>query len=392
MFKAKMVEAKLRYSEDDFEGAIQCYEELRNEDQQRFNRCCKYNYLWSLYKSRIYTKYAFLDSNIDQTMEAVDHIIMYLDSSEILFQITVMSVIRYLEKKNEYDSKELNNWLDKLEPDVLTNESRTYVTDDGKQITYEGNKEKWYALKSKVCLELELYDDCIEVSNKALSVLVEFTHNNDVWFKWRLANSFYKKGDLITGLELFIEVTSKKKDWFVYAEIADIYSKMENEEEALNNYITALYKSGKDEYKVKLFNKMANFIRKTDEASAMQLEDYSVKIRLKNSWHMDENLTRYYNQNKERIDNIEINKIKNNVDQIVDRYNIKMKKSYEGIVVKLFANGKSGFINSGGDSFYFKHNVMKSRHTIMIGDHVRFFIEKSYDYKKKQDSNIAIIL
>ena len=59
------------------------------------------------------------------------------------------------------------------------------------------------------------YDECIILSTEVLLNLSEFTYDNDVWFKWRIAKSFNQLGEYDQSVDYLNDIKQFKNDWFI---------------------------------------------------------------------------------------------------------------------------------------------------------------------------------
>ena len=94
------------------------------------------------------------------------------------------------------------------------------------------DKEKWYATKSKALFELRLFQECFDISEKALHEFNDFHYNNDLWFARRMALSKKSLGNLNEAINDLEKIFRRKKEWFIQKEIGDILLETGKIEEA----------------------------------------------------------------------------------------------------------------------------------------------------------------
>lgn len=392
IFEEKVSKAKDLYGQKNYVEALKLFCEIKKEDQQLFESTCKFHYMWCIYRQHINKRDAFEPENIQRTREEVKYILSNQTKDDLIYIWTVMKVIDHMKRQQNFDAANINKWLDKISPDKLSDKTTTYEKENGDQIVYISQKEKWYALKSKACMKLELYDECVSVSEEALTELKEFNKNNDIWFKRRIALSKSKLGNYKEALDILGRVTARKKDWFIFSDIGDVYKAMGNEEKALEHYFKAFTKPGKDEFKVNLFSDMSDLLYGIGEKEdADLLNAYAVKLKISEEWKLKDFQKQYYDEHKEEIDDISLAKLKKEIKLLEEKYAWKGKEKFFGKITKILPNGKAGFINTEKDSYYFKRNsFVGNANKLKEGVKVSFYVEIGYDKKKEQESLVAV--
>lgn len=69
------------------------------------------------------------------------------------YTITCFRVIDYLYGKPNYSIDKISEWLDKLDPDKLSEEVKIMNSLDEKERELASDKEKWYKIKSDILFE-----------------------------------------------------------------------------------------------------------------------------------------------------------------------------------------------------------------------------------------------
>jgi hypothetical protein len=75
--------------------------------------------------------------------------------------------------------KDIDTWLNKVNPDLLDIKSNSFKNKQGKEIVKASEMEEWYSIKTKVLEKMENYEECIKYSEMALNKLTEFHGNNE---------------------------------------------------------------------------------------------------------------------------------------------------------------------------------------------------------------------
>ena len=391
MYEELIREATSSYKKKEYSRALDIYEKLREFDNVKFEKQCIYNYMWCLYRVKINTQDAFKTDNIKTTNEIIKYIMNHQSNKDLLYQLVVFKILKYLKNKQNFEAAKFNYWLDKLNPDFLSEEVYKFEY-SGKKILCSSNKEEWYALKSKVYEKLEMYSECIKISYEALDKLKELHNGNDIWFNRRIAISKSKLGERNEAIQMLEEILKYKKDWFIYKDIANIYTLSSKNEEALNYYIKSILLPGEDSKKINLFWDTGNTFKLLDKSDEeVLLKSYSVKLRLANEWKFSSEEKSFWNYNKEFIDNNDIRTIRNFVIETVKRHKWKESDKLEGYISNILSNNKAGFIKVKDNSYYFKMNEIQNRRKdIQAGMKVYFFTDKSFDKKKQRETDIAV--
>jgi len=307
---------------------------------------------------------------------------------------TIFRVIDYLiQTKQTYPAEAVIGWLDRLDQKSLSDEPYRFIGADGKQREVQSEEEKWFAIKTKSLEKLGRYEECTEISKEALATLSNFHYNNDVWFQRRIALSKAHLGDKQKAAEDLEKILQRKKEWFIQHEIANIYYDLGNNEKALNYAIDAALNFGKNENKWELFLLMAQILvaqRRIDDAKEHLI--FAAKLRVEQEWKIPEKLEKMLTEYK--ID-ISISKKRS---ELLKKLKVLWEKekysslpSMVGTVKTILKDGKAGFISSeNGKDYYFKTNSFKgNKNRLERGLKVSFFIEDSFDKKKKIKSKAA---
>ena len=166
---------------------------------------------------------------------------------------TIFRVIDYIIKSRaSYPANDIINWVDKLDMNGLSQEPFTFIGDDQKHREIQSDQEKWFAIKTKALEKNGVYEECIELCEKALLNISKFHYSNDIWFKRRIALSKAHLGDKRKAADELEVLLQNKKEWFIQHELARIHYDLGNIEKALKFAIEAALNFGKNEYKWEL--------------------------------------------------------------------------------------------------------------------------------------------
>lgn len=188
------------------------------------------------------------------------------------FSILFSATLKREKKKQKPNWQFVNDLLDLISVDELSTDCETFEAEiKGKKKTIEmaSDKETWYAYKTKALLKQGKFQECNELSQKALDSFEKFHYSNNVWFARRIALCKKELGDIDVAIEELLSILKKKKDWFIQAELCDLYFTKKNYSEALKYGVLAASNFGDTEYKIGLFLLMGdlhNAMENTEKA------------------------------------------------------------------------------------------------------------------------------
>jgi len=154
------------------------------------------------------------------------------------------------------------------------------------------SKENRYAIKTKALLETQQYEECFNLSKKALESFKKFHYSNDVWFARRIALSKKGLGNPEDALNELLHILDRKKEWFIQSEVAEIYKEKGDIDNAFQYAMDAINNFGDIEYKVGLLVSIAELlIKKGEEELAFKHYLLSKLLRQEEEWKVPENLS-----------------------------------------------------------------------------------------------------
>ena len=259
------------------------------------------------------------------------------------------------------------------------------------------DKEKFLALKSKICLETGKYDECINLNKSAMQGIKNMHHGNHIWFVRRSALAFERKGELREAQKKMEQVLKKKNDWFIKHEMAGIHYKQGNYSEALKMGAEAALAPGRPAYKINLFELMADICRKSGLHDMYKTHFlYLWIIRKENHWKispaLDEIVNTFGPDEKKMTRKQAFCKLHEFWEQ--QACASIQTKTYEGIIIKILhpGHGGDGFIkDEHGKTYYFKaREIQNPKKSITEGLGVSFQKKKVTHKGKKTDNAVAI--
>lgn len=314
-------------------------------------------------------------------------------TSNIISNIFGLVLRKEKEKQNE-DYKFLDEFCSLFNPNTLSLEITT-LEQKGKSVELASDKEKWYATKSKALFELGLFQECFDISEKALHEFNDFHYNNDLWFARRMALSKKSLGNINEAINDLEKIFKQKKEWFIQKELSALYFEAKNLDKAYQYAMEAMGRNGfgKLEFKIGLIFLLGN-IQKTQSNLLMANKHFwAVKcIREQNGWKIPTELQ----QELYKFEPItmpcetlltELKKFWQPVKLNNHPKQENVSEVYSGIVKEFRNNnekGKDGFISSNGNDFYFRLSInIGFCKNLLEGCSVQFSIINQEDGKKR---------
>jgi len=298
----------------------------------------------------------------------------------------------------------VNKFCDLVSVENLDTDCKTIEVErrgEKKPMELASDKENWFAFKTKALFETQQYQECFELSKKALETFKKFHYSNEVWFARRIALSKKHLGNSEEALNELLQVLRRKKEWFIQNEVAEIYKENGDFEKAFKYAIEAINNFGDLEYKVGLLVLIANILEQKQEKE-LSFKHYMLSklLRQKEEWKVPQTLN-YALQNLgfaqitlEQLPNLKRelknywNTFKQEQTKSFDKTRTTTNKNLEGEIVRILHDnerGKVGFIKSNGKEHYFSVNPnYHSISYISVGTKVQFEILPPKDDKKEQ--------
>ncbi len=290
------------------------------------------------------------------------------DFSYLVISKLFNSVLKVEKKKPNANWKLVNEICDLVSPERLHTDCSTIEVErkgQKKPMELASDKENWFAYKSKALIKLGLFQECYEVSKKALETFDVFHYSNDSWFARRIALS--KKGlgnssDAITELH---QVLKKKKEWFIQKELAVLYKEAGDTEKAFTYAIAAINNFGDLEYKIELLFLLGELLKLKQESDlAFKHFSLSQLIRIKEGWNIPSKLQSALSQFDNPVISIEkFQELKAELKKYWSSFNIppeNTKQVHVGKINQILHNnekGADGRIKYGNnESVYFRIN------------------------------------
>jgi len=203
----------------------------------------------------------------------IEQLIPLLDVKNTEFSKSVKSNLFSIVLKSEKNKpspswKLVDSFCNHFDPERLSTDCRTIkVQRKGveKDMELASELESWYAYKTKAMQKLGRWQECFELSKKALAVVTKFHYSNDIWFSRRIALSKMNLGSPEETIAEFLAILTKKKEWFIQKELAELYLQQGNIDLAHKYAVEAANNFGPLEFKIDLLFLLGKIYFSKDE-------------------------------------------------------------------------------------------------------------------------------
>lgn len=302
----------------------------------------------------------------------------------------------------------VNKFCDLVSVDSLNTECRTIEVERKgvkKPMELASNKEDWYALKTKALFETQQYQDCFNLSKKALESFDKFHYSNEIWFARRIALSKKNLGNSIEALNELLLILRRKKEWFIQNEVAQIYKENGENDKAFDFAISAINNFGDLEYKVGLIVLIAELLDLKEEKE-LSFKHYTLSklLRVNEGWNVPNGvISALSNFSFEQIPIEKLPDLTKELKKYWNSYKVQeatikqaSSKLQTGKISRILNNderGIDGFISyDENKSIYFRLNAeSKIKNLLKVGVDLEFKIIPANESKKDRAVPLRLI-
>jgi len=336
---------------------------------------------WCLYDTEIKRPPEEIARNEGRYFGAVNEILELTEPGQYSPYVrTLLQVIDYLKSKASSPAEGILHWTAKVSADQLSDQPGRGRDETGKLREYASDREKWYAERCKALCEAGRFQECIDLATAALGEFSKFHHDNDVWLRWRMAAAQAGLGDKQAAIDLLQSLLIRKKDWFIYRDLAQYQFDLRQTDEALSHAIEAALAPGELGFKWELFLLMGQILQaqgKPEQAKKHVL--LAAKVR-DDEWRVPAALSQAAQQMGVELGApVAAGELHRELRRFWQSEKLADMPRGEGEISNLLSNGKAGFIRSdSGEDYYFKLSSFQGpRHLQQVGQRVAFHIERN---------------
>jgi len=341
---------------------------------------------WCLYDVEIKRTDAEIQQNEGRFLEAADEILQLGEPGKFSAHArTLMRVIDYYRQKPTSPAAKILEWCDRVQPEQLSNVPGRGPDGKGRTVEYASDREKWYACRCKALFDLGRYQECIQQAEQALSELPTLHHDNDIWFRWRIALSKAELGDKETAISELQDLLSRKKDWFIHHRIAQYLLDLGRTDEALERTVEAVLGPGPSDlgFKWELFLLMGRIFQARSEMDqARKHVLLAAKVRQEEDWKIPPELSQAVSEmGVDMSSQISAQDLYRELRRDWKSLKVADMPQGQGEIKNMLSNGKAGFIRGDdGQDYYFQVNWFEGpRHLLEQGQRVSFRVEENPD-------------
>lgn len=368
------------YKSGNYEDSLEIFEKFYSKYSGIFDFWHKIFYCWSIYM--VHIKFSNDENELYDNVELITGLLNQADlnvNATCPYTLAVFKIIDYLYKLEDYYN--LQYWFDKINPNLL-DETRSR----NNNVIYPSRKEKFYNIMSKTYFECGDFEKCIEVSNEALNSLTNFTGDNGIWHKWRIAKSLNRLNENKKALSYLDEIINEKNEWYIKKEIAENYFMINDIENASLFAGDAVLTGGLSSNKVNLYHLIYEILNEINPDIAFKHAELYYILKLESNAMISEDIVEL-DIDEETLNRSELEKEIG--DYWYDAIYNNRKLEY-GTVCDVLENGESGFILSNNlDKIYFNNSDFDGNY-IQEGMYVSYFVERSFDSSMNKELIKAI--
>lgn len=358
-------------------------------------------YAWCIYYTEIAIEKINSESNLFKAGEGIIKLSKQKDKSvkkdndfPCVYTLSLFKILDYLNEKAIYNPEPILYWTEKLNPDFLETIPFKFTDNEGKERELAPQKEQWFSLRSKALYESGLYEECISLSETALSSISKFHYDNDTWFKRNIALSKEGLGDHEIAIEELKALLKKKNEWFIQKEISEIYKRQNKLNEALGFAVDGALNFGDADKKMNLYKLLSELLKAKGMLNEAKAHiELIYQIRNSRKWRIDSDLSDLVQQYK--IDTSKLpdeKELLRRLKPIWEGLKFGNQEAQKGTIRNIISEGRAGFIETDSrKSYFFSAKAFKGKKELMQqGQRVSFFLEDSFDKKKNQPTKIAV--
>ena len=341
------------------------------------------------------------------------------DSDEIPcpYTLGVFKLIKAFRKPN-LNIQKVKYWIDKLEPQKLSNKEYVFNDNSGKERRLASPLENYHSAYTDLKLKEGKFEDCIRVCDEALGTIRKFHYDNDIWFKRRKALAMIQLGQ-DEGFDLLISLSKNRKGekWFIFHEIAEIFFEYQEFEKCLEYCKKGIGAFGDEAFKINLFILTARALWKLQKIKEAELiAKYIASVTVVHKTKEKEIVRRIFEHfkiNPARIEEPQkyLSQCRRRVKEILQiedkrkqkggnvRKNKRTRKvavldgkELEGSITAVHNNGLSGFVVAKHVSYFFSmRDVQANKKKLAEGVKVVLVLKDAKGKDGKPDKHAVIL-
>lgn len=405
----KIFQQLYNYSKDQWDGwelsrsyiGLTEYDKAEKISQEVYEANPSFSYIKSQYaRSLFMNKMSKNSSNYSSsTLEKNFEIILHCEEDDNRYWTSpaFKALLEFLKQNNQNDK--IAKWYDKIDIDLLNSESKK----SGK-VEFNSDRDVCFLIFIRAFLAMQQWSKCVEVCDVALNSSqsdVFSSNKNAFWYKRGKAIALMHQGQYSASIGIFDNLLKQKQDWFLYKEIAEVY-KLQGDRSLEKDYLIAGCLSSSRQPKIgmmwEMFFSLGLNLLETDNPEFGKLHlQLALKAREAEGWSESKEL--YEAMKKYEVETQFSKDGRRLIKELTPYWNdnkpnpYKNNERYNGTIIKILPNGRSGFIKSSStsSSYYFSFMDLNfDSKKIVEGLEISYCLTLKYDKKKEQDSECAV--
>lgn len=348
-------------------------------------------YAWALYDCVIRGAES-IDENVLRSAELIVSLSNDADAygATSPFPITVLHIARLWSQKQR-DLRALE-WLGKLDPTRLGTDPGKGTDERGRDRELASRRERYYSLLTHALERLSRWQECLDVSSKAMTDCGVLHHDNDVWFARRIALAKQNLGRPKEAVEDLQRLAERKQAWFLHADIASAAWDAGDGDTAFKHVLHALVAPQDIGYKLDAVRLIASVLwQRGEKEHGRRHIQLCIAVRAMKSWNPSSVLNAMAADWQIPPANEPANVLQRELENLWKCWFDDLMPRQVGTITKVLANGHAGFIQSADhQDFYFDSRDWKARRPAMVeGARVTFATRQGFDRKRQRPTSVA---
>jgi tetratricopeptide (TPR) repeat protein len=313
------------------------------------------------------------------------------------FAITVLYVAK-LWADAQRDLRVLE-WLDKLDVARLPVDPGKGVDSKGRDQEFASRKERYYSLRSHSLERLGRWKECLETATRALSECGRLHHDNEIWFKRRIALAKQSLGDSKEALVELQQLAERKDASFIHIDIATAAWDAGDHVSTYKHALLALCTPQDIGFKLEAVRLLAEVLwERGEKEHARNHLSLCLAVRKARGWKQSDGLAKLAKSWGVSEPLRESDAILRELQPLWEQWTEDLTPKTEdltpkmtGTIMKILPNGHAGFIR-GDDraDFYFNIRDWKDRRSRPTeGTRVTFATKSSFDSRRQRSTIVA---
>lgn len=297
---------------------------------------------------------------------------------------SLLHVVKYMIGKKDIEGAKA--LLSKTTADELSNESKE-ITKDGKPVRLKSDRAKYINFKYEVAAGTGEHEEALRLSDRLLQI-----DPNDLWYKRDKAKALIATGRYDEASAIYKEIIQRKRDWFIWYEVAKLALKMGQDEEAKVSFSRAFNAAGSQTplYTWHLLIDIAQFLEKHGKSDlAKKHLEYVFHAAIDDNGNKPQEMLKFFFDRKIKpAENIDLKALLKELKAYHSENEFTGEK-HSGTVSRMNEGGKTGFINSNGKSYFFLARNFRGKNP-KEGLAVTFHLEKHTNPKTGNEEDQAV--